>query len=320
MQPLRTSTASIPHMLARLQQITTLSLIFGAAAWALYFFGSGEATWAWAGALLILLGYALFLALEFALLAFVHKSDPAPRPSTRQLLHAWWSEVLTAPQVFCWRQPFRSHAAPDFMPQSPSGPRGVVLVHGFVCNRALWNPWMIQLRSAQIPFVAVNLEPLFGSIDNYIAIIEQAVQRLEAASGKAPVLVAHSMGGLAVRAWLSAHGSDSRVHRVITIGTPHRGTWLARFGQTINARQMRIGSPWLTALERREPPERFSRFTCCYSHCDNIVFPASTATLPGANNLHIPGAAHVHLAFEGAAFNELLRWVRDLNDNSVGLK
>ena len=43
---------------------------------------------------------------------------------------------------------------------------------------------------------------------------------------------------------------------------------------------------------------RFAKFTCCYSHCDNIVFPASTATLPGATNLHIPGTAHVHLAFQ----------------------
>ncbi len=294
-------------MLARLQQFTTLCLIFGAVAWALYFLRHGKPTWAWAGALLILLGYAMFLGVEFLLLATVQQGDSTRRPTPRQLFTAWWAEVLTAPQVFCWRQPFRSRAEPDFVPPSAYGARGVVLVHGFVCNRALWNPWMARLRVRQVPFVAVNLEPLFGSIDHYIGIIEKAVQRIEKSTGLPPVLVAHSMGGLAVRAWLSACAGDARVHHVITIGTPHHGAWLARFGQTANGRQMRMGSAWLKQLTQQEPPQRFARFTCLYSHCDNIVFPANTATLPGAENVHVPGTAHVHLAFQGAAFDELQR-------------
>ena len=265
--------------------------------------------WACVGVLTILLGYALFLAIEFSMLAFVQRNDPVPRPSARQLFRAWWAEVLTAPQVFCWRQPFRSHAEPDVTTPQDAGTRGVVFVHGFVCNRGLWNPWMSQLRALKVPFAAVNLEPVFGSIDDYVAIVESAVARLEAATACAPVLVAHSMGGLAVRAWLSVATNESRAHRIITIGTPHRGTWLARFGHTVNGKQMRLNSPWLRELALRERPESFAKFTCFYSHCDNIVFPPSTATLEGAANLHVPGTAHVHLTFQGAAFTELLRWV-----------
>jgi triacylglycerol lipase len=301
----------MPAMLARLQQFTTLFLISAALAWGAYFLRRGEPALAGVGATLVLLGYALFLAAEFVLLARLAQSDPAPPPTARQLLRAWWAEVLTAPRVFCWRQPFRSRAEPDFAPQGDAGRRGVVLVHGFVCNRGLWNPWMARLRSVQVPFVAVNLEPLFGSIDNYVTIIEEAVCRIEAATGTPPVLVAHSMGGLAVRAWMAARHGDRRVHHVVTIGTPHHGTWLARFGQTTNGRQMRIGSEWLTRLARQEPPTRFASFTCCYSHCDNIVFPARTATLPGARNLHIPGAAHVHLAFQREVFDEVLQRLRE---------
>jgi pimeloyl-ACP methyl ester carboxylesterase len=297
-------------MLARLQQFTTLFLILLAAGWGAYFAGRGELAWAWAGAMFILSGYALFLAAEFAMLAMVRQSEPAPHPTLRQLLGAWWSEVLTAPQVFCWRQPFRSRAEPDFTPATADRVRGAVLVHGFVCNRAIWNPWMVSLRSAGIPFAAVNLEPIFGSIDNYVPVVEAAVRRLEAATGQSPVLVAHSMGGLAARAWLAASDNDDRIHRVITIGTPHHGTWLARFGHTTNGRQMRMGSDWLQQLSRREPPRRYTKFTCCYSHCDNIVFPARNAILPGASNLHMPGTAHVHMAFEPEVFTEVLRWLR----------
>jgi triacylglycerol esterase/lipase EstA (alpha/beta hydrolase family) len=168
---------------------------------------------------------------------------------------------------------------------------------------------MAKLRSAGVPFVAVNLEPLFGSIDNYVDIVDEAVRRLESATNEAPVLVAHSMGGLAVRAWLSMANNVARVHRVVTIGTPHHGTWLARFGHAANGRQMRIDSPWLQQLVRSESPRHYALFTCFYSHCDNIVFPASTATLPGASNRHVAGTAHVHLAFQDAPFAETMQWV-----------
>ena len=39
------------------------------------------------------------------------------------------------------------------------------------------------------------------------------------------------------------------------------------------------------------------KFTCWYTNCDNIVFPASTATMPGADNRLVRGVAHVELAF-----------------------
>ena len=259
-------------MLSRLQQGITLGLLFAAILWAAAFASAGSPHLAWIGAVLILLGYALFLALEFIFLRFVNRADPAPQASAKQLLRAWWGEVLTAPQVFCWRQPFRSQAVPDWLPQRPEG-RGVILVHGFVCNRAVWNPWMTRLRVRGVPYVAVNLEPVFGSIDEYADTIERAMQRMEAATGREPVLVAHSMGGLAVRAWLNRFASDHRVHRVVTIGTPHHGTWMGRFARTRNTREMRLNSSWRAALAEQEPPHRHTCFTCFYSHCDNIAFP-----------------------------------------------
>jgi pimeloyl-ACP methyl ester carboxylesterase len=81
-------------------------------------------------------------------------------------------------------------------------PRGVVLVHGFLCNRAFWTPWLAPLRARGHAFVAVTLEPAFGSIDDYAPAIEAAVRRVTEATGQAPLIVGHSMGGLAIRAWL----------------------------------------------------------------------------------------------------------------------
>ena len=281
-----------------------------AAGWAWLCWQQGHPLWALAGALLIVGGYALVLGLEFSLLRLAHGADdPTPRASPAQLLAAWWAEVQAAPTVFCWRQPFCSQRWPDHLPAEASGRRGVLLVHGFVCNRGLWNPWLQRLRAQGVPFIAVNLEPVFGSIDDYIGILEQAVRRLEQATGLAPVIVAHSMGGLAVRRWWAEHGDEARVHHALTIGTPHRGTWLARFAVTRNARQMQQISRWLQTLAAREPSARASRFTCFYSHCDNIVFPPATATLPGADNRHIAGVPHVHMADRPEPWAELQRWL-----------
>lgn len=294
-------------MLARLQQAITVGLFAAAFGWAAYFLGREEPVLALGGALIIIFVYAFVLAIEFVLLWFVSRADSTPRATPWQLAKAWWGEVLMAPRVFCWRQPFRSMVEPDFLPTG-GGRRGVVLVHGFVCNRGIWNPLMQQLRARGVPFVAINLEPVFGSIDGYADGVEAGVHRVESATGLPPVIVAHSMGGLAVRTWMAAHRADARVHRVITIGAPHRGTFLGRFAHTTNTRQMRVGCDWQRALANSEPLQRFSRFTCLYGHCDNVVFPASNATLPGADNRHIPGVAHVHMAHHPQVLDEILRW------------
>ena len=304
-------------MLARLQQVITISLIATMIGWAAYFSTSGQPAWAAFGTFLILFAYAFFLALEFILLARVQESGPVSTATAPQLLRAWCGEVISAPHVFCWRQPFRSNAEPDHLGVSPGKDRGVVLVHGFFCNRGFWNPWMKALRTQKVAFVAVNLEPLFGSISAYVATIDEAVRRVELATGQTPVVVAHSMGGLAVRAWLGSMNADHRVHRVITIGTPHGGTWLARYGRTVNSQEMALNSPWLQQLTAGDQPSRNALFTCFYGNCDNIVFPAIAGTLPDADNRHVAATAHVHMAFQPAVFNEVSRWLRSPDSSAA---
>jgi len=291
--------------LARLQQATTLSALAAGVVW-LAWYWRHSAWLAVAGFAIIVFSYSLFLALEFVALRFAGRGDAAPRPSWAELGRAWLGETLAAPRVFCWRQPFRWREVPDQLDAAPGNTkRGVVFIHGFVCNRGFWTPWMKELRARGHCFVAVNLEPVFGSIDEYIPIIESAVQQVTQATGAAPMLVCHSMGGLAARAWLCAMSGEARVHRVITIGSPHHGTWLARFSHLKNGRQMQRRGDWLRCLEQQEAGNN-AGFTCWYSNCDNIVFPASTATLPGADNRLVRGAAHVELGFHPQVMTDSL--------------
>ena len=286
-------------MLARLQKFITLSLLASALGWLFYFRHNSPAL-AVAGFFAIALGYTVFLAIEFVLLRFVNRDDPAPPATLPELFNAWIGESMVAPQVFCWRQPFRSNAIPDNLAADgvTPGKRGVVFIHGFLCNRGFWNPWLKRLQGTGHAFVAANLEPLFGSIDEYIPAVDAAVRKVTDATGLAPLLVCHSMGGLAARAWLREMKAEARVHHVVTIGTPHGGTWLARFGHGKNGHQMRLSSSWQTWLNHGMPEGRHTLFTCWYSTADNIVFPASTATLAGADNRLIQGKAHVQMAFD----------------------
>ncbi len=282
-------------MVARLQQCITLGLLIAAAAWSAFFWRMHPVV-AISGALVILFGFALILALEFVLLALRHGEDPTPRASATQLIAAWWAEACLMPRVFFWRQPFRADAESDFLPPRSAG-RGVVLVHGLFCNRGFWTPWMQQLRELNHAFVAVNLEPAWGSLDVHADALEQAVRQVAASTGQPPVLICHSMGGLVARAWLASAGGAARVHRVVTIGSPHGGAWLARLSPTVHGRQMGLTSEWLQDLQALESARDHGRFVCWYSNADNIVFPPSTASLPSADNRFVPNTAHVALGF-----------------------
>lgn len=203
-------------------------------------------------------------------------------------------EMVTGLRVFGWSQPFRSRAVADSLPCRGEG-AGVVLLHGMFCNRGVWNRWMRTLADERVPFIAVDLEPPFASIDAYLPIIESAVRRMHEATGRPVVIACHSMGGIAARAWFARQGDESRVHRIFTVASPHHGTLLGRFSRATNARQMGLGSAWLDALaEREEDPARRRRFTCFYSDGDNVVLPWRSARLPGADNRCIAG--HPHLA------------------------
>lgn len=201
----------------------------------------------------------------------------------------------------------RTHAEPDVWPADAAGRQGVLLVHGYLCNRAIWNPWLRCLRARGIPAVAVTLEPPGAALDTHVPTLAAAAQQLWLRTGRAPLLVGHSMGGLALRAWWRADGGRTPVAGLVTVGTPHQGTWMALWGHSDSARQMQPGSAWLRQLaadearlraEGSEAPAVLSVF----SPCDSIVFPTQGAVWPGGEALAVAGAGHVDLLQHAAVF------------------
>lgn len=293
--------------------LRTIWAALASVAFLLWWIWREEALWQslagfWVPALL----YATIIGLECAMAAAVNRGDDSPRAGPADWAGVWMREILVSLKVFGWYLPIRPGAVADQMTRTGAATTGVVFIHGFMCNRGIWTPWMEALRAEGRIFAAVTLEPVRGPIDAYVATIEEAVQRVTDATGRPPILVCHSMGGLAARAWLCTGGAESlmRIRHVITVGTPHQGTWLARFAWAPNARQMRRQSPWLRELTSVEPRGLAAQFTCWYSNCDNIVFPPSTATLAGADNRLAPCLGHVELTANERVMGSCLDLIR----------
>jgi pimeloyl-ACP methyl ester carboxylesterase len=260
------------------------------------------------GLLLPALLTALVLAIELIVGALV--DGRKPRASPRAVARVWLGETLCSLRAFGWRQPFGAAFVEPPVTHDPTRP-AVLLIAGYVCNRAVWKPLLDSRLLADCNVATVNIEPVFGPIDGYADQIHAAVERLRAASG-APqaILVCHSMGGIAARAYLRQHG-DAAVSRVVTLASPHHGTIFGLLGHGANARQMARGSAYLNALAGVETLERRRRFICIASADDNLVVPRSSPLLPDAEHHVIDGVGHLALLEDPRAWAMIVRAVRE---------
>jgi len=198
--------------------------------------------------------------------------------------------LFTFLQPFAWRSAVGT-AAPG-MP--------VVLVPGIYCNAGLW--WWFRKRLAARGIAgtwAVTLEPPLAGIDELALRLAGHIARIcEATEAKQVVLVGHSMGGLVARACLRDPRTRDRIAKIVTLGTPHHGSELARRAVGENGRQLRRGSAWLEALnaESSAPVPLVSVF----SLHDNYVAPQGSAILPGADNVPLAGIGHLSMVFSDA--------------------
>jgi triacylglycerol esterase/lipase EstA (alpha/beta hydrolase family) len=250
----------------------------------------------------------MIVALQF-LISFIAGS---PTPASMRLgplgaLRTYWNESTASLSAFVWRMPFLPNIS-MVQPTNTTKTLAILMVHGYGCNRAMWLKFSKGLASHGYASEAINLEPPLGSIDDYLSIIEIGVKALiEKTSATHITLIAHSMGGLACRAFLNGRNAtqNEQVFKVITLGTPHQGTVHAALGQGQNTRQMRRHSAWRDALATRERSADIAKLVCIMTHHDNIVAPQAMQTVPGAKTIELYGIGHVALAYS----DEVLRLV-----------
>jgi predicted alpha/beta hydrolase family esterase len=240
------------------------------------------------GALLPLAVQGVPLAIEFVTGALIDRR-PMARIGLFRLVAIWWIETWRASVVFNIDQPWRANFPERPLVRDPSR-TAVLLIHGYMCNRAAWRHWLLDGIPARWNVATVNLEPVFGPVERYADVVHGAVERLRATTGAERItLVCHSMGGLAARTYLRRHGRHA-VQRVITIDSPHHGTVFATLGHGPNARQMRNACEFVRQLALDDEPVDF---VCFASQHDNLIVPRDNQILGCAEAVWFEQIGHL---------------------------
>ena len=269
-----------------------------------------------AAALLLVLPCTLLLPLllQFGIIS-TSMIQSRPTPAGRLWWRAFGGEFLAALRIYWLQLPWASAQPKVWLPdrathsatQISASPVPVLLVHGYLCNHRVWDKMALALHQAGHPVLAITLESLFTSIDDYVPHIQQAVLQLQQTTETRQVaLVGHSMGGLAIRAWARQHGCTDVVS-IITLGTPHQGTQMVNWSPTTNAAQMVWHSTWLQTLQAGETQATRQLMHIALTQHDNIVFPQREQVLAGAAVTEFKGLGHLELCLDPQVIQWLLQ-------------
>ncbi len=293
-------------MLGRILRISSLLTIALATVLAVWLADLGVSPWVAIaiGLLLPFVIHALPLGIEFITGALIDRR-PIARLNPVDAVRLWLVESWRSFVVFNIDQPWRANFPERPIVNDAARP-ALLLVPGYMCNRASWRHWVLDGLPSDWNVATVNLEPVYAAVEDHAESLHVAVQKLLAGSGAERVtLVCHSMGGLAARAYLRAKGHDL-VARVITISTPHHGTVFARYAHGANSRQMRRACDYVRRLADSEEPVEF---ICFASQHDNLIVPRDSQVLASAEAIWFEKIGHLAMTASDEVLAKLVEVV-----------
>jgi len=187
----------------------------------------------------------------------------------------------------------------------------IVMVHGYFHNRSGFFVMRRALRRVGFAHLYdLNLSAIRRDVASMADRLAERVDEVLAATGADRVhLIGHSLGGIVARYYVQLLGGADRVDTVVTLGTPHRGTYAAYAFPSRVAGQLRPGSRLLRRLNRstRGSSVRWVAFS---SNLDAFTIPASSGRLevPGldAENVEIRDLGHMSLLVSPHLIHEVV--------------
>ncbi len=179
----------------------------------------------------------------------------------------------------------------------------IVLVPGYLMNEGCM--WVLRWRLRRDGFKVVVFEPggKMLPIDEQADLLGEFIQRTAGSSSRSLTLVGHSMGGLVCRWYAgSGHCDPQRLKRLITIGTPHRGTMLWSLGIGPAARDMRPGSLFLSRLSSCRNLQNTCQCFSIASDFDELIIPNEHAVFPGAEHHTVHLVGHFRLVLSARVY------------------
>lgn len=232
------------------------------------------------------------------------------RHSLGWIFREWLSSslIVASRSFYTWTEtPNRSRGAPPrdpaVLPGGATGSPPVLLVSGYSLSRNGFWIMAYALRRRGFPWVwPVNNRPLSARIPLMAVNIGERVEQLCAAAGAPKVdIVAHSMGGLLAAYYVLHLGGHRRVRRIVTLGTPWKGSAGAVFAPGHQALDLQPGSEFLASLDRLPPG-----VTSIWSRHDSIVMPPDSAIHADATMVEMAWTGHHTLLLSGTVLRAVV--------------
>jgi len=280
------------------------------AGWAARDIAHGAAVWGFvAAAPIVYFAPAILLVSAWFLLTWIWRTPRPPEArigpmaTVRLFLTEVWTLGASWPLMAFHRLLMRN-------PPPNRSAHPVLLIHGVLVNDGVWFLLRRGLERRGIgPIYTMTYGPPFADIEHFAEQLDAKVNQICSATGaRQVVLVGHSMGGLVARAYLRRFGA-SRVEKLVTMGTPHHGSFLAWGFPGRDLEQMRPGNAWLAALNRDETNPAPVPITSIWSRHDSMVAPQASSQLACAHNVAVIGVGHNAMLIDEEVIERLAREV-----------
>jgi triacylglycerol lipase len=169
----------------------------------------------------------------------------------------------------------------------------VLLVHGIFDTGRVFNKMIPYLKQRGWTLYDLDLVPNTGHI-GLDQLAQQVANYIDATfEPEQPIdLVGFSMGGIVSRYYIQRLGGINRVHRFVTISSPHHGTWIALCHPGLGCIQMRPDSPLLQDLNQNVEMLEQLNFTSIWTPYDLMIVPANSSQMPVGRNAIVPVLNH----------------------------
>ena len=184
----------------------------------------------------------------------------------------------------------------------------VVLVHGFLETGHNFLQLRRRLQQRGFECLVPRLSPCDGR-GGLEALADGLKRDIDDAFGpREPIsIIGFSMGGLVSRYYLQELDGAARCQRLITVSSPHRGTYTAWLYPTKGAQQMRPGSLFLQELAQSDSRLGDMPVVSYRTPLDLMILPASSSNWQRAENLAFPVALHPQMLHASRVIEDIER-------------
>lgn len=152
----------------------------------------------------------------------------------------------------------------------------------------------------------INLFPNFAPAEEVAVKVKAKAEAMMTQYRTSQIdIVAHSFGGLITRHWIQNMGGTQTIRNLITIATPHKGTYMAYAGPGHSAVQLRPDSDFIQSLNKNGLIFAPVKYTSIWSNIDEIVVPQKSAVLEGSTVHYVPWTGHLTIMFSDRTYKHI---------------